>query len=250
MEPAQGKVIIGGREDWAGALVAADVIHIRARLLDAPILKAPFDHIIVPDFLPADLYADLERALAQVPPAPGRNSVILTNFEVPADRLTPAVKRLRAALTDAGILQIILDRFNHVLEPLMNDGRQDGGWASIDAASVFPRVELMRDDNFMTLPPHTDHNGRLFAALLYMPTDDTQRDLGTVLYRPRDPEMRCDGTKSHDFSLFDEAVTAPFSKNTLCLFARSDVSFHGFPRRPDAADRRAVQWSALRDGHF
>jgi len=238
------------QETWPVGLVEADVAHLLARLDAAEIQPDPFDHIIVPDFLPVDLFEEIRDLIGGIEAETGRGSVVLTDFQIPARFSMTASRRLRAALTDERVLSLLLRLLEPALRPLMEDGRQPGGWASIRPERLFPRVELMRDRRMMVLPPHTDHHGRLMAALIYCPEPGQREDLGTRLYRPKDPEMRCNGGRSHDYVLFEEAGRAPFTANTLCLFPRTDRSFHGFPMILEEVDRRAVQWSLMRDGHL
>ncbi|GHD57249.1 hypothetical protein GCM10017083_38470 [Thalassobaculum fulvum] len=235
---------------WSNDLLESDVEHVVGRIRSCSLAGGPFDHLIVPDFLPADLFAGVGAALADMPTGFQRSSAVLTAYQVPVRHLTPATRRLRAVLTDHLVAQTVLDTFAHVLAPLMDDGRHPGGWPAITPQRIFPRVELMRDTEAMVLPPHTDSHGRLVAALVYFPVSGGGADLGTRFYRPLDPALSCDGRRCHDFSQFEEAGRAPYAANSLCLFARTDTSFHGLPALARGSDRRAVQWSLLRNGHF
>lgn len=68
---------------------------------------------------------------------------------------------------------------------------------------------------------------KLVSLLFYLPRDTTLQHLGTSVYLPLDPAMRCEGTARHRFDRFRRIATMPFVPNALLGFLKTDQSFHG-----------------------
>ena len=77
------------------------------------------------------------------------------------------------------------------------------------------------------LGPHSDLYTKLVVLIIYLARDDSAEDLGTSLYRPKDPSFTCPDSKHYPFEDFIRVKTAPYRPNSLLAFMRSDVSFHG-----------------------
>lgn len=86
------------------------------------------------------------------------------------------------------------------------------------------RVEFAQDIDGFWLEPHTDLGVKLFTMLLYMSRDPSHADLGTDIY---------DTAKSH-------IGRSPFESNAAMIFVPSDISYHGFERRPIKGVRKSV----------
>ena len=86
---------------------------------------------------------------------------------------------------------------------------------------------LNQHDEGYYLGPHTDRSERVFTCIFYFPEGDGLDRLGTTLYRPRDPGFRCSGAVHHDRSRFEPRETFPYRPNSVLIFAKSDVMFHG-----------------------
>jgi hypothetical protein len=65
------------------------------------------------------------------------------------------------------------------------------------------------------------------SLLFYLPPDDSMRHLGTSIYAPRDPTLRCEGTAHHPFERFKRVATMEYRPNTLFGFFKTDRAFHG-----------------------
>lgn len=86
-------------------------------------------------------------------------------------------------------------------------------------------VRLVRDSEGYKIKPHTDIKSKLLSLLFYLPKEDT--DGGTSIMVPKEPGFTSDGLKRFEFQDFNKVYTAPFSRNTMFGFPRSDISFHG-----------------------
>jgi hypothetical protein len=77
------------------------------------------------------------------------------------------------------------------------------------------------------LGPHSDLYTKLVVLLFYLAPDDRLAHLGTSLYRPKDPGFTCPDSKHYSFHDFVKVKTAPYKRNSMLAFMRSDRSFHG-----------------------
>ena len=53
------------------------------------------------------------------------------------------------------------------------------------------------------------------------------RELGTSVYRPKDPAFTCWGGKHHAYEPFDKVATVEFLPNRMMAFPKTERSFHG-----------------------
>jgi hypothetical protein len=100
---------------------------------------------------------------------------------------------------------------------------------------------LVQDHTRYAIGPHTDAPHRLVSFLFYLPQDDSMRDLGTSIYRPKDPNFSCWGGPHHPFEPFDRVKTIDFLPNRLVAFPKTAQSFHGVePIEREHVERRLL----------
>jgi hypothetical protein len=100
-----------------------------------------------------------------------------------------------------------------------------GGEASWPEVSV--EAQLIRHRAGYFLGPHSDLYTKLVVLLFYLAPDDGLAHLGTSLYRPKEPGFVCPDSKHYPFDDFVKVKTAPYKRNSVLAFMRSDRSFHG-----------------------
>ena len=86
------------------------------------------------------------------------------------------------------------------------------------------RVEFAQDTDGFWLEPHTDLGVKVFTMLLYLSTEPQHASLGTDIY---------DTSKKH-------VGTSPFESNGCMIFVPSDITYHGFEKRPITGVRKSV----------
>jgi SM-20-related protein len=158
------------------------------RLDHAPLIRDPFDFVVVEDFVSSGA---LPAVLADFPEVPGHGSY-------PPDMLRsgPAFAALIEALEAAPLRQAIAQKFAIDLEdrPTMITvrGRSDGKDGRI----------------------HTDSATKLITVLLYM----------NPVWEPAEGRLRLlRGARDLD----DYAIEVPPLAGTMLAFRRSEISFHG-----------------------
>ncbi len=211
--------------------VPGNAAHVLRRLGETPLREDPFPHLVVPDALPADLYARAVAhwprfealALLQMDALPQRYQMVLTdrNLKDMEPEAAAVWREVRDSLFVPETLTRLAPRFPSLAAKLE---------ASFAARPPLVYARLVEDHAGHSMLPHTDVFGTFLSMLLYMPEDGSRPHLGTALYRSRDPSFTVPVDRSterfprEDFEL---AGTAPFLPNHLLAYAPSDRSFHG-----------------------
>lgn len=216
------------------------------RIANAPVRAFPFPHLYVPDIFPPELYAAIQANM----PAPGllapiaqaRGSqgyperfILQLGGELPAG-LSDAQRAFWAGfgrmLLGGRLAHAVLQKFGAEIE------RQLAGTPEFE---ISDEAMLVHDRTRFSLGPHTDSPKKACALLFYLPADASQLKYGTSLYVPREPGFTCRGDRHHGFEDFERAATMPFAPNSLFVFPKSDVSFHGVePIREENVGRNLV----------
>jgi hypothetical protein len=212
--------------------------HVLDRVAKAEIVKDPFPYAVVDNILPDDYYAE---ALANFPTAESLRPINETG------RVTSTAYRERLVVLFAD------DEFARMTEPQQRFWEEFAGWmysdlflnafvakfgealetrlsrilAAEDCLKVRGDALLVNDQTNYAVGPHTDAPHRLVTFLFYLPRDASMRDLGTSVYRAKDPAFTCWGGPHHPFDKFDFVRTVEFLPNRLLAFPKTERSFHG-----------------------
>ncbi|MDA0707438.1 MAG: hypothetical protein O2805_12720 [Proteobacteria bacterium] len=125
---------------------------------------------------------------------------------------------LGAWMSGQAFRQLILDKFSR--EITARFGPVSKLVTDID-------TRYIRDFTRYAIAPHTDMPSKLVSLLFYLPRDTSMQHLGTSIYVPLNPALRCEGTARHRFDRFRRVATLPFVPNALLGFLKTDQSFHG-----------------------
>jgi hypothetical protein len=88
-------------------------------------------------------------------------------------------------------------------------------------------IMMMRDGETYSIGPHTDAPHKLVTIMYYLPDNDDNPDIGTSVFLPKDRSFRSMKSTHFDFALFDKVKTAPFVRNAMLGFVKTDYSWHG-----------------------
>jgi hypothetical protein len=89
---------------------------------------------------------------------------------------------------------------------------------------TYLRIEFAQDVDGFWLEPHTDIGVKMFTFLLYLSKDHSHADLGTDVY---DNEKKWVGR-------------TPYQSNSGMIFVPSNITYHGFEKRPIAGVRKLL----------
>lgn len=222
----------------SSALGRSVLQHVIERVQDAQLVVDPFPYVVVDEVFPKDYYAQvLENFPAPQSLRPlgetgrvSRNSyqerhVVLFTPEDFA-RMTSAQQRFwhdfAGWMYSDLFLQTFVTKFHQALEPRLSRILQQE-----EALKARGDALLVNDQTNYAIGPHTDAPHRLVSFLFYMPRDASMRELGTSIYRPKDPSFTCWGGPHHPFEPFDLVRTVEFLPNRLLAFPKTERSFHG-----------------------
>ena len=211
--------------------------HILKRIAATPIVEHPFPYMVVDDIFPKDYYRDIQR---HFPPDEKMLPICETGRTGPAyrdrlvtlftpdhlSRLDPASRafwvRFANWLYSERFINGVIDTFwPHVACRLANLNSDDC------RVKIHGDALIVSDKTNYAIGPHTDVAQRLITFLFYLPKDENLANLGTSIYKPKDPALQSDGSKHYSFELFHKLATIPFLPNRALIFIRNNQSFHG-----------------------
>jgi hypothetical protein len=231
--------------------------HVLDRVARAEVIDDPFPYSVIDNILPDDYYAE---ALAHFPTADSlrpitetgrvtgmayreRLVVLFTDDEFA--RMTEAQQRFWEEFAGWMYSDLFLNafvaKFGEALEP-----RLSRILASSDSLKVRGDALLVNDQTNYAVGPHTDAPHRLVTFLFYLPRDTSMRELGTSVYRAKDPNFTCWGGPHHPFDKFDYVRTVEFLPNRLLAFPKTERSFHGVEKIERAGTNRPLLINNIR----
>lgn len=99
-----------------------------------------------------------------------------------------------------------------------------------DIEGSFLRIEYIQDTDGAWLAPHPDIPDKLFSMVIYLCTGPEAKEWGTDIY---DAQKKWVGRAKAEF-------------NSAVIFVRSDITFHGFEKRPIIGVRRLMEINYVR----
>lgn len=234
----------------------ADLQRFAAALTQSALESAPYDHRIVADAFD-EAFLDTLRAAYPDPDtmprvhdrrAGQRQSYSKDRYAItipqpgdPAYRdWAKPFQRLSGLLRSPQAVGGLLKAFWGTIGPRV---AAIGAQEQVDLINVLMEVEIVLDRSGFSLNAHTDGQLKLLTGLIYLPLPGDDEDLGTRVFEPLDPALSDGGDRYLPLSAMRTVKTAPYRRNTMLLFARSDRSFHGVMPTPPGAERRLVQFS-------
>jgi FkbM family methyltransferase len=226
---------IGTPRQQQGRLV---MNHVLSRVAQAVTTEQPFPYLVVDEVFPSDYYAEMLEHF----PTPDSLRPIGDTKRVPVD-----------AYRERNVVLFTDEEFARMAPDQQHFWREFAGWMYSDqflnffvqkfALHLEPRLDrimaadgvlkargdalLVNDQTNYAIGPHTDAPHRLVTFLFYLPKDASMRELGTSVYRPKDPTFTCWGGPHHAVELFDRVDTIEFLPNRLLSFPKTERSFHG-----------------------
>jgi len=224
------------------------------RIAAAPIETEPFHHFVIDQVFPADVYRHIcafwpdDSCLTPINETgrvggKGYTARSVLMLSSPADVAALPRKQRKfwykviAWLNGDAFIRTVLDKIAPILGDLHGD---DLGNLSFGA-----RPQLVVDDGYYKLGPHTDAPDRVIGLLFYCPADDSIADQGTSIYEPLDPDLEIPATAHGRFDQFRRVRTVEFRPNRLFAFVRSPNSFHGVEEMTCDGRRRTLSWKIL-----
>jgi hypothetical protein len=214
---------------------ASALEHLIDRLKTAELIPAPYPHYCLDRVFPEAFYRSLLRHLPDA--SAYQNLLKITTLKLDhfqfrdqrdlADGWTASLPdELRRFWDDFNAWFLGPELAQTVLDPFARPMRARFGERS-EWPAVSVETQLIRHRAGFFLGPHTDLSTKLVVLLIYLPPDDSHQHLGTSLYRPKKSGFTCPDSNHYPFDEFVNVKTAPYRRNSLLAFERSDRSFHG-----------------------
>jgi hypothetical protein len=172
-------------EPTSKALFRSIVDHGEESLLSGAYFDRPYPHLTFEKFFAADVFnrlithwPDLDR---YVDLNGARTRKQFTLYDRKADAGDPERTELWRSVSDAlsapAIEAALRERLRRGFEIRARGGDED--WP----IPMFPQPVLYADFDGYAIKPHSDTRRKVLTMLIYMPDDDTQRELGTTVYK-------------------------------------------------------------------
>ena len=222
--------------------------HVAQRIADTPVSLAPFQHCVVDNVFPAELFAaihdnwpsdDVMKSL----PDTGRTSsykeryVMLLNDEF-IHKLSEQQAQFWHSMLNvacgAAVIRSCFAKFQGVLLPRIQHLKFEDVYLESEMLVISDR------DNY-AIGPHTDTKGRFISLLYYLSEEPEYASYGTGLYEPLQQEMAVKDNAHYTFKDFKLHTRVDYKPNRVVAFPRSDRSFHGVKPVPvENCDRRLI----------
>ena len=218
--------------------------HIAKRIGDARLEHSPFPHLVVTEFFPPDVYAEIMRLnpFRETPgvewlprdassnvsartPYHARKQVDLRAPEIPA--ATPEAasfwRGIRDSLTgEDWFARLIVAQFPDYFRLRFGD--------LLDAADFYALMQtqlfLQRHEPGFAIGPHTDLPTRVFTCIFSFAESDGFEAFGTQLLAHKDRLVRCWGADHYAPGDFVVRKLVPYRPNGFLLFFKTRHSFH------------------------
>lgn len=223
--------------------------HLTYQILNAPIRPWPYIHCYIENVFPESFYREI---LDHMPPADsydydefGSKPHLQNTGEIHRSciRLTPQAhgfpddgfwQEWMGWFMSPRLMNVLLGKFRPLVEK-----RFEG-----QSPLFYPRGLLSKDAAGYSLTPHADQTRKIITAVFYLP-EESQDDLGTSLYTLHDD---VDGSTlhpltHHDRKYFDLVATAPYRRNSMLMFFKTDHSWHGVEETD--VERRSIQLQVI-----
>lgn len=220
----------------------------------------PYTHLIANDIFPAEFYAEIVRHWPDKENfvnlnATGRvsagayqaRSVMMLSKRLESPALPPEQLEFWQLMSD---WLNSFEFFEAVLEKFQDTFVRING-ADFLKRRFRPRPQLVIDDGYYSLNPHTDAADRVIGLLFYCPADESISDQGTSVYKPK-PDSQINAAQHRSGAHlpreeFDLVKTVAFVPNRLFAFVRSPDSYHGVEPLQTDGRRRTLSWKLLVD---
>ena len=185
--------------------------YVIKKIIDAPIIKEPYPHILISGIFPDEFYSVLLERIPKVsaytPKTKYGKTMTLENFDILDEEKKKFWKEVYGFLRSDKFASILLKKFN-----ISKNGVSD----------LFLHKDL---ENF-DFRPHRDTHSKLVTYLFYLPKDSSLSQLGTHILVPKKGVVIKKTTEHQDWELFETVKMSQYMPNSFFSFAPHENSFH------------------------
>tara|TARA_Y100001970_G_scaffold70679_1_gene89939 strand:- start:559 stop:1302 length:744 start_codon:yes stop_codon:yes gene_type:complete len=206
----------------------------------------PFSHKVINNIFPQNFYKDLIKNLPNKNQYTPINKTGRVSSNYPAERFIfgiskKSVKELNTnqqdvfnkiilLFTNPKFFNVISTAFKDTINNRINDFNDNE--KKLFGTSNFQfkiSSSLIKDITKYKLGVHTDTPSKFLTFLFYIPEDESLKDLGTALYEAKDKEFHIKNDVKGHYPVegFNLIKKIEFLPNTLFIFPRTNISYHG-----------------------
>jgi hypothetical protein len=224
-------------------MIAALREHIAARFAAAEIEHSPFPHLVIADFFPPGVYAEILRSnpfrrvrgSEWLPPEESANVSARTPYyarkqidlkDGDLGEAAPFWAELRACfLDDDWFARLVVAKYEPYFRLRFGELLDDADFFALMRTQLF----LQRHEPGFHIGAHTDLPTRIFTCIFAFAEREGFEGYGTELLAHKDRLVRCWGTDHHDRDDFVVRKVVPYRPNSFLLFFKTRQSFHAVP---------------------
>lgn len=170
----------------ASSLTRELIDHAVSSIEAADRFSLPFPHIFFRDFFPKDFYAEMLRSIPnegfdRLNKEGTRKAVRLYGENI--GKVEAGVRDLWSSISAMLISGEVEDAIRRQLHEGLEIRAKGDKVASAEALRLVAQPVLYRDTDGYQIKPHPDGSKKVVTMQLYCPSDESQRDLGTTLYK-------------------------------------------------------------------
>jgi len=231
-------------------------LHTAYKIGNTPILNFPFPHFYVENIFPDDFYSKIQENLLDTNEMTSMAEIYsdkpgLASYK---DRLVmdftmeESIQKIRQGKREfwesfgenfsrGAFSNLLQSKFKRFL---------DMRFQYLENVSFRHEMQLINDKKNYTLGPHTDKPSKVISVLFYLPKDLKQKETGTSIYMPKDPN-KLNKKLPHvhyPHENFNKVTTIPFVPNSAFCFIKTNNSFHGVEKlEMEDTDRWSLQYN-------
>tara|TARA_B100001996_G_C18606899_1_gene572144 strand:+ start:256 stop:1059 length:804 start_codon:yes stop_codon:yes gene_type:complete len=231
-------------------------LHLAYKIANTPILNFPFPHLYVENIFPTDFYSKIQENLLEIKDMKSLPNSDTANYGLSGykdrfmmnlakkDEMSKVKKDNQEFLRVFGEMFTKGD-FSKLLQAKFKKFL-DMRFQYVENVSFYDEVRLFNDKKNYALGPHTDKPSKVISILFYLPKDQKQKETGTSIYMPKDPnKLNKELPHIHyPHEDFHKVTTVPFVPNSAFCFIKTNNSFHGVEKlEMKDTDRWSLQYN-------
>ena len=228
-----------------------DELHVSYKLGNVPINFFPFPHFYCENVFSNHFYKKIQENLPDesylfpisekrpVPKEFYKERFVLSLEDQDISQLPNANFWLtfKNQMLGGGLKNFLISRFADILKNIH---------PNLQNYNTRSEILIVKDNENYALGPHTDSPKKLITILFYFPVDNSEENIGTSIYMPKDFKFTCPGGPHYKKEKFNLIYTAPFKSNSAFGFVKTNNSFHGVEKVNTTSHR----WLLLYDIFF
>lgn len=215
--------------------MTSEIQNICKSINKSELFNDPFDHLYINNFFSNNFYKNLLKFLPAKDQYVQINKTSSVSPDYPDERfiynITPeSFEKFKGEqkLFFGEVVNSLMSKefYNQVTQKFFNSS------LNVNPQDLNIRIALVKDLTKYNLGAHTDSPSKFMTFLFYLPVDDSHKHIGTSLYQLKNSSSKGIASSEHYSAedtkeLFIEKKLAEFLPNSVLIFPRTNLSYHG-----------------------